>query len=347
MYIVPISYHLYHCITTLITVSFQPSIVINTQESFERTPIIPPQQKQKQQQPQQQQQQMHKVSDNTTTASTGNGNAKELTKPAPPAATGDTAVVNNANKEKPERVVTTPSKNTEGSTSSPPLSPTDVQTSKKSLKTLPTKSEERSKLSHVNKGKSEKVRRSRPTSPIKRTPTKTDPVAMITPEKEKTPTREGTPSSDQHHRNKMPQADDSKVPSSPSGTASADNTPVKPPESQQALNENSHAVAESKDTEKPQGPSITPDLDDFVIIEIPSSQDAVDEGIPVEVPVSEYFPVGHVTLNSVDWSLTVINVGLCVMIYSFQPSRPNAAIKVCVCLVCVCMYMCNGMTMEG
>ena len=306
--------------------SLQPSIVINTQESFEKTPIIPPQRKQ---------QQTRKVSQDATAASTGNSNAEELTKPAPQAASGDAAVVSNTNKEKAETVMTTPSKKTEESTSSPPSSPTDVQASRKSSKTLPAKSEESKKLSHVNKGKSEKVRRSQPTSPVKKTPTKTDPVAVVTPEKEKTPTRETTPSSDQHHKNKTPQA---KVLSSPAVTPSADNTPVKASETQQTPNENENVVAENKETEKPQKSSVTPDLDDFVIIEIPSSQDAVDEGVPVEVPVSEYFPVGHVILNSVDWSLTVINVGLCVMIYSFQPSRPTAAVKVC--LVYAYQYNC-------
>ena len=309
----------YPDIIILATVSFQPS----TQESFEKTPIIPPQRKQHKQQ------QTRKVSQDATIASTGNSNTKELTKPSPQVATGDTAVVSNTGKEKTEMIVTTPSKKTEGSTSSPPLSPTDVQASKKSSKTLPAKSEERSKLAHINKGKSEKVRRSHPTSPVKKTPTKADPVAMVTPEKEKTPTREATPSSDhQHHHNKTPQAlDDAKVPSSPAATPSADSTPVKPSETQ-APSENAHVVAEGKEMGKPQK---SPDLDDFVIIELPSPQDTVDEGVPVEVPVSEYFPVGHVILNSVDWSLTVINAGLCVMIYSFQPSRPSGTIKVCTC----------------
>ena len=43
-----------------------------------------------------------------------------------------------------------------------------------------------------------------------------------------------------------------------------------------------------------------------------------------------YFPVSHVILNTVDWSLTVTNDGLCVMIYSFQPSKPVTPIKVCI-----------------
>ena len=43
-----------------------------------------------------------------------------------------------------------------------------------------------------------------------------------------------------------------------------------------------------------------------------------------------YFPVSHVILNTVDWSLIVANDGLCVMIYSFQPSKPVTPIKVCI-----------------
>ena len=289
--------------------SFQPSIVINTLESFERTPIILSQQKQ----------QIRKASGDATTANTG---TKQLTNPAPPVAAGNNAVNNNTNKEKV--VIITPSKKTEGSASSPPLSPTDVETTKKNAKTLLAKSEERLKVSHINKGKSEKVRRSQPTSPVKKTPTKTDPIAMVTPEKEKTPTRESTPD---RHQNKTPQANDAKVLPSPAATASANNTPVKPAETQQSPSDNTHVVAGSKETEKPSEPS--PDLDEFVIVELPSSQDAVGEAVPVEVPVLDYFPVSHVTLNNVDWSLTVVNVGLCVMIYSFQSSRPNNAIKVC------------------
>ena len=43
-----------------------------------------------------------------------------------------------------------------------------------------------------------------------------------------------------------------------------------------------------------------------------------------------YFSVSHVILNTVDWSLIVANDGLCVMIYSFQPSKPVTPIKVCI-----------------
>ena len=315
--------------------SLQPSIVINTQESFERAPIIPPKQQQ-----QQQQQQVHKASENVAIVDTGNSNTKDLTKakPASLVLTGKSTV----DEEKTEPAVTTPKKKTPDESSvSPLLSPSDVQATKKGSKTLSVKSEERTKVSHVNKGKSEKVRRSQPTSPVKTTPTKTDPAAMVTPEKGKTRTKEATPSAD-HQQNKTPQAYDVKVSSSPAPSASTDNTPVKT-ETQPAANENTNTVAESKEVEKPQKPpvAVSPDPDEFVIIDMPppSSDDAVDEAIPVEVPVSEYFPVAHVILNSTDWSLTIVNVGMCVMIYSFQPSRPNTAIKVCK-NYCVHTYIC-------
>ena len=316
--------------------SLQPSIVINTQESFERAPIIPP----KQQQQQQQQQQVHRASESAAIVNTGNSNTKELTraKPALLVTIGNRIV----DEEKTEPAVTTPKKKTpDGSSVSPPLSPSDVQATKKGSKTLLVKSEEKTKVSHVNRAKSEKVRRSQPTSPVKTTPTKTDPAAMVTPEKGKTPTKEATPSTD-HQQNKTPQAHNVKVSSSPAPSASTNNTPVKT-ETQPAANENTSTVAESKEVEKPQKPSpaVSPDPDEFVIIDmpVPSSDDAVDEAIPVEVPVSEYFPVAHVILNSTDWSLTIVNVGMCVMIYSFQPSRPNTAIKVCK-NYCVHTYIC-------
>jgi len=64
------------------------------------------------------------------------------------------------------------------------------------------------------------------------------------------------------------------------------------------------------------------DSDDFVIV------DLVDG--PVEVPVSEFFPVSHVTLNHDDWSLCVANTGLCVLVYSFHPIMTSSIpIKVC------------------
>ena len=64
-------------------------------------------------------------------------------------------------------------------------------------------------------------------------------------------------------------------------------------------------------------------LSDFCIVEKPSSSD-------LGVPVLDFFPVSHVILNNVDWSLTVVNIGLCVMIYSYQLSNPSTDIKVCI-----------------
>ena len=312
--------------------SLQPSIIINTQESFKRAPIIPSKQQQHQQQ-----KQVHKESENATVVNTSNSNTKGLAKakPASLVTTGNSIV----DKEKTETAVTTPKKKTpDGSSVSPPLSPTDVQAVSKGSKTLLVKSEERTKVSHINRGKSEKVRRhSQPTSPVKSTPTKTDPVVMVTPEKGKTPTKEATPSAD-YQQNKTPQTHDVKVSSSPVLSASTDNTPVKA-DTQPAANETTSTVAENKEVEKPQKPSVA-DLEEFVIIDMPppSSGDTVDEVIPAEVPVSEYFPVAHVILNSTDWSLTIVNVGMCVMIYSFQSSRPSTAIKVCK-KYCVHMHM--------
>ena len=239
--------------------------------------------------------------------------------------------------EKPESVVTTPSKRT-----SPPVSPTDTQPPRKSSKTLPPKSlvVEKSKVSHISKGKSEKVRHSsQPLSPDKKSPTKTSPAAMVTPEKGKTPTKPTTPPGDQQQ--KTPQDKSTKTTPTSAGSTSPSSTPVKP-EPQQVASEGARVVSESKETDKSQQPSApTPGVDDdFVIIDMPSSvEDTTDAAVPVEVPVSEYFPVAHVVLNSVDWSLTIVNNGLCVMIYSFQSSKPTTAVKVCVVYVCTCMYM--------
>ena len=72
-------------------------------------------------------------------------------------------------------------------------------------------------------------------------------------------------------------------------------------------------------------------LSDYCIVEKPSSRD-------LGVSLLDFFPVSHVILNNVDWSLTVVNIGLCVMIYSFQPSNPNTDIKVCI-ITYVHMYI--------
>lgn len=300
------------CCTIIPVVSFQPSISISTVEWFERTTAAAtPQQKHKQQ--------VQRKLNTSTTEKTGNTSE---TQPKTPD--------KSSHKEKPESVVTTPSKKT----SSPPVSPTDTQPPKKSSKTLPPKSlatDERTKVSHVNKGKSEKVRHSsQPVSPDKKSPTKTTPAAaMVTPEKGKTPTKATTPPAEQQQ--KTPQDNKTKTTPTSAVSTSASNTPVKP-ESQQAVSEGTRVVSESKGTaDKSQQPSAaSPDVDDdFVIVERPPPEDMTDTVAPVDVPVSEYFPVAHVMVNSTDWSLTVVNVGLCVMIYSFQPSRPVTAVKVC------------------
>ena len=64
------------------------------------------------------------------------------------------------------------------------------------------------------------------------------------------------------------------------------------------------------------------DLSEYCVVELPSSDD-------LGVPALNFFPVSHIILNDVDWSLTVVNIGLCVMIYSYQLSNPNIDIKVC------------------
>lgn len=322
-------------------VSFQPSITISTLQSFERTPILPPQQQQQHKQ-QHKQQHVHKTPDNGTPVNTGSSNNNEdptNVEPTSPTTVGESDQHAMDNKNTSKEPVTTPSKEAEMSTVSPPLSPTDVESSKKSLKTLPAKSseaEERKTLFATSKGKSEKKHtpEKRKISATATSPTRTTHPAIVTPEKGKTPTKEVAPSSDQQH--KTPQDDNTEViPSSPTST-SAGNTPVKPephhkdvhtPTANTRESGDQHKdAAEIKETEQP----LSPGSDDFVVIDLPSSDDLVDtDTTPVEVPVSEYFPVSHVILNSVDWSLTVANVGLCVMIYSFQPSKPYTAIKVC------------------
>ena len=59
--------------------------------------------------------------------------------------------------------------------------------------------------------------------------------------------------------------------------------------------------------------------DGFLVAELPSSSD-------LGLASTKFFPVSQLILNTVDWSLTVVNYGLCVMIYSFQPI---SEIKVC------------------
>lgn len=92
----------------------------------------------------------------------------------------------------------------------------------------------------------------------------------------------------------------------------------------QATIEDSFTVTDSKELDKSKQICFisSPDLNGFEIIEW-------DDAIASTVPISEYFPVSHVILNNTDWSLTVVNVGLCVMLYTFQPSNPNTTVKVC------------------
>jgi len=332
------------------TVAFQPSIIISTLQSFERTPMLPPHQ----QQQQLQKQHVRKTSDSSTPVNTGSKNTKGPTnvEPSSPTTVGESAqqAMDKRHKSTSEEPVVT-SKDTEILTHSPPLSPTDVESPSKGSKTLPAKSsaaDERKALFAVTKGKSEKKKHSHTTTPEKSetsttatSPTSTTHPAVVTPEKEKTPTKAATTPSDQQQ--KTPQDDNTKVtPSSPTSTSTS-NTPVKP-DPRHAANEDAHTptantkasgdhhkdVAESKETEQPLT-TPSPGSDEFVIIDLPSPDDLIDsDTAPVEVPVSEYFPVSHVILNSIDWSLTVVNVGLCIMIYSFQPSKPNTTIKVCI-----------------
>ena len=100
-------------------------------------------------------------------------------------------------------------------------------------------------------------------------------------------------------------------------------TPVKLDLPQEATIEDTLIVTDSKELDKYKQLCIinSPDLDSFDIIEW-------DDAITSVVPMSEYFPVSHVILNDTDWSLTVINVGLCVMLYTFQSCKPSTAIKV-------------------
>ena len=91
-----------------------------------------------------------------------------------------------------------------------------------------------------------------------------------------------------------------------------------------------HPVVTSPNTDNSEQPYLTTisNLPEFYIIEFPSSSD-------LGLPKSDFFPVSHVVLNSVDLSLTVANVGLCVMIYSFLPSKPTTTVKVCTHAKCV------------
>ena len=112
---------------------------------------------------------------------------------------------------------------------------------------------------------------------------------------------------------KIPTSPDKRTPTKPTVT-----TPVTP-KPLHASNKNADFVVDREDMEESEQPYtfISPDFPEFLMIELPSPEE-----------LTEYFPVSHVILNNVDWSLTVVNDGLCVMIYSFQPSKPSTAVKV-------------------
>ena len=107
-----------------------------------------------------------------------------------------------------------------------------------------------------------------------------------------------------------------KIPTSPDkkGTAAA-------PEPLYTSNNNAHFVASSEEMDESQQPYNT-----FANTGFPES---LMNRLSSPYEVTEYFPVSHVILNDIDWSLTVVNDGLCVMIYSFLQSKPTTAVKVC------------------
>ena len=88
------------------------------------------------------------------------------------------------------------------------------------------------------------------------------------------------------------------------------------PEPLYTSNKNAHFVADSEDMDEPYT-FISADFPEYLMIELPSPDELM-----------EFFPVSHVILNDIDWSLTVVNDGLCVMIYSFLQSKPTTAVKV-------------------
>ena len=122
---------------------------------------------------------------------------------------------------------------------------------------------------------------------------------------------------------KIPTSPDKRTPTKPTATA-----PVTP-EPLHASNKSTYFVADIEDMEESQQPYwfISPEFPEYLMIELPSPDELM-----------EYFPVSHVILNNVDWSLTVVNDGLCVMIYSFLPSRPSTTVNV---RMYVCSYTLN------
>ena len=85
-------------------------------------------------------------------------------------------------------------------------------------------------------------------------------------------------------------------------------------------------------------------VDDYIIVDLPSP--ATKDDTSSRVPSSEFFPVSQVILNPDDLSMCVVNIGLCVMLYSFQPAQTGAAIKVSV-YICHTLYIHNPTHING
>ena len=68
-------------------------------------------------------------------------------------------------------------------------------------------------------------------------------------------------------------------------------------------------------------------VDDYVIVDLPSPV-VNDDDSSNRVPPSEFFPVSHVVLNPDDLTMCVVNIGLCVMLYSFQSAQMSPTVRV-------------------
>jgi len=82
-------------------------------------------------------------------------------------------------------------------------------------------------------------------------------------------------------------------------------------------------------------------VDDYVVVDLPSP--ATKDDTSNSMPSSEFFPVSQVLFNPNDMSICVVNIGLCVLLYSFQPTN-TSPIKVCVVCVfvcCICSIKCR------
>ncbi|XP_065908017.1 uncharacterized protein [Dysidea avara] len=272
------------------SVSFQQSISVNTLESFERTPV-------------------HKMSPSTHKQVVSNEGSSQPEPSSPTSKTGtqtdnetvegskDNSKTNEAtNKETTS--TETPSKESTCSQSSDVK--TDESTTPKS-KTLPANKQatpvKRSQdgksetMAHTSSSKSNEKKEGQPKTPDK---------GKASEGQAKTSTTKETSS----------QQDDKTT--STAGQSIGDNTSSTKPktETHSTGDKNTSSDPSTQDPSQPVVTSPT-DPDDFVIV------DLVDG--PVEIPVSEFFPVCHVTLNHDDWSLCVANTGLCVLLYSFHP----------------------------